>query len=70
MQRDVVVEHADGATATLSVVVFSVIAGILHLMEDTDELGMKLPLTACCITVNSHVFTLCCLLNSLQIFRL
>lgn len=43
MQRDVVVEHADGATATLSVVVFSVIAGILHLMEDTDELGMKLP---------------------------
>uniref|UniRef100_A0A0E0R629 Serpin domain-containing protein n=1 Tax=Oryza rufipogon TaxID=4529 RepID=A0A0E0R629_ORYRU len=35
--RDVVSEHADAATATLSVVVFSAVAGILHLMQDTDE---------------------------------
>ncbi|EEC67917.1 hypothetical protein OsI_35617 [Oryza sativa Indica Group] len=35
--RDVVLEHADAATATLSVVVFSAVAGILHLMQDTDE---------------------------------
>uniref|UniRef100_A0A0D3HJV7 Serpin domain-containing protein n=1 Tax=Oryza barthii TaxID=65489 RepID=A0A0D3HJV7_9ORYZ len=33
--RDVVSEHADAATATLSVVVFSAVAGILHLMQDT-----------------------------------
>lgn len=37
VQRDVVSEHADAATATLSVVVFSAVAGILHLMQDTGE---------------------------------